>query len=342
MATEAQVEANRANAQKSTGPRTPEGRETASQNALKHGLFARETVIRGEDEDEFEMFRLQLLQQLTPDSPLEEVLGERVVDLSWRLKRAAKDQSEAFAALYEKYVTEHPEPQAPSGSGTSPGVAGASARGAEGVPPSNRGPEALAPRGQACPEPCERDARDTDTAAAPPGMIGRMILEDFSHNGVLERLLRYERRIENSLLRTLKEMRGVFDQRQKAAQETANTLARWKEEDWEAKKARMFAPRPPVAVSPGPAGGMTNIPRAEVSRLDPIPSWRDAGAAQEGLPKDEPCKTNPISEGVSSLERQAVSESCKTNPISGEVSSVKCPVLSGESALGTSNSKLGT
>ncbi len=321
MATEAQVEANRANAQKSTGPRTPEGKETASQNALKHGLFARETVIRGEDEDEFEMFRLQLLQQLTPDSPLEEVLGERVVDLSWRLKRAAKDQSEAFAALYEKYVTEHPEPQAPSGSGTSPGVAGASARGAEGVPPSNRGPEALAPRGQACPEPCERDARDTDTAAAPPGMIGRMILEDFSHNGVLERLLRYERRIENSLLRTLKEMRGVFDQRQKAAQETANTLARWKEEDWEAKKARMFAPRPPVAVSPGPAGGMTNIPRAEVSRLDPIPSWRDAGAAQEGLPKDEPCKTNPIS---------------------GEVSSVKCPVLSGESALGTSNSKLGT
>jgi hypothetical protein len=45
MATEAQIEANRANAQKSTGPRTPEGKEKAAQNALKHGLLAREAVV---------------------------------------------------------------------------------------------------------------------------------------------------------------------------------------------------------------------------------------------------------------------------------------------------------
>jgi hypothetical protein len=61
MATEAQIEANRANAQKSTGPRTPEGKETAAPNALKHGLFARETVIRGEKEEEFEEYRDNLL-----------------------------------------------------------------------------------------------------------------------------------------------------------------------------------------------------------------------------------------------------------------------------------------
>ncbi len=241
-------------------------------------------------------------------SPLEEVLGERVVDLSWRLKRAARDQSDAFAALYEKYVAEHAaEPEAGSGSGTSPGVAGASARGAEGVPPSNRGPEALGTRGQ--------DARDTDTAAAPPGMIGRMILEDFSQNGVLERLLRYERRIENSLLRTLKEMRAVFDQRQKAAQETASILARWKEEDREAKKARMFAPRPPVAVSPGPAGPTTNIPKTEAPHPGAIPSRQDAGPAPEGPLANEPCKTKPVSGEVSSVKDQVSSGTCKTNPI---------------------------
>jgi len=133
-------------------------------------------------------------------------------------------------------------------------------------------------------------------------MIGRMILEDFSHNGVLERLLRYERRIENSLLRTLKEIRGVFDQRQKAAQETSNILARWKEEDWEAKKARMFAPRPRPKVSPGPAGGMTDTPKADLPDSGAMPSRQDAGPAPEEPPEDETCKTNPISEEDPSVE----------------------------------------
>ncbi len=47
MTTEAQVAANRLNAQKSTGPRTPEGKGVVSQNAVKHGLLAREGVLRG-------------------------------------------------------------------------------------------------------------------------------------------------------------------------------------------------------------------------------------------------------------------------------------------------------
>jgi hypothetical protein len=44
MASEAEIAANRANAPKSTGPRTPEGKEKASQDALQPGLFAREGV----------------------------------------------------------------------------------------------------------------------------------------------------------------------------------------------------------------------------------------------------------------------------------------------------------
>ncbi len=45
MATEAQTNANRANSQKSTGPRTAEGKAAVSQNAVKHGLFGHEAVI---------------------------------------------------------------------------------------------------------------------------------------------------------------------------------------------------------------------------------------------------------------------------------------------------------
>ena len=45
MSTEAQIQANRRNCQKSTGPRTPKGKAIVSRNALKHGLLARHNVI---------------------------------------------------------------------------------------------------------------------------------------------------------------------------------------------------------------------------------------------------------------------------------------------------------
>ena len=78
-----------------------------------------------------------------------------------------------------------------------------------------------------------------------------MILEDFTHEAVLDRLLRYERRIESSLYRTLNELRRVHDQLQKAAQEEASIVERWRDEDWEAKKARAFARCRPPEVSEG-------------------------------------------------------------------------------------------
>ena len=47
MATKAQIKANRENAKKSTGPRTEEGKQRVSLNALKHGLLARDAVLPG-------------------------------------------------------------------------------------------------------------------------------------------------------------------------------------------------------------------------------------------------------------------------------------------------------
>ena len=102
MATQAQIQANRMNAQKSTGPRTAEGKAIASQNALKHGLLAQQTVIAGEDVGEFEFYRDELLGELAPAGATESVLAERVVSLSWRLRRAERAQNEAFDALLAK------------------------------------------------------------------------------------------------------------------------------------------------------------------------------------------------------------------------------------------------
>jgi len=102
MASAAQVLANRSNAQKSTGPRTPEGKATASQNAVKHGLLAEQVVIKGEDPAEFESYREGMLAELAPVGAVEEMLAERAVSLSWRLRRAERLQSAVFATVYRE------------------------------------------------------------------------------------------------------------------------------------------------------------------------------------------------------------------------------------------------
>jgi hypothetical protein len=53
MSSEKQIAANRANAQKSTGPRTPEGKAVVSLNSLTHGIRCSRVVLPGDDEAEF-------------------------------------------------------------------------------------------------------------------------------------------------------------------------------------------------------------------------------------------------------------------------------------------------
>jgi hypothetical protein len=79
--------ANRANAQLSTGPRTPAGKHIASQNATKHGLLARRLVVPGESVTELEHFAARLHAQLRPAGALQTVIVDRLIQLLWRLLR---------------------------------------------------------------------------------------------------------------------------------------------------------------------------------------------------------------------------------------------------------------
>ena len=88
MATESQIKANRKNAQKSTGPRTEEGKLAVSQNAMKHGLCSCKNVIRSESQLEYDVFYDEMIADLSPAGAMELMLAERIVNLSWRLKRA--------------------------------------------------------------------------------------------------------------------------------------------------------------------------------------------------------------------------------------------------------------
>jgi len=174
MSTEAQILANRRNAQKSTGPRTSEGKAAVSQNAVQHGLLTRHDVISSESQADFDLYREQMLAELAPVSPMESMLTERIVSLSWRLKRAGRIQNQAIDALNADNTSS----------------------------PLAKLTQSLffksADRPQAGP------ATSTSNLA-----LGRMAIKDFSRARVLDRLLMYERRIEHSLYKTLLEFQRL-------------------------------------------------------------------------------------------------------------------------------------
>ena len=87
MASEKQIDANRRNAQLSTGPKTPEGKAAVRLNALKHGLTAESAVIYGEEEADLEELRIAFLEQLQPAGPLETALVHQIVMAQWQLAR---------------------------------------------------------------------------------------------------------------------------------------------------------------------------------------------------------------------------------------------------------------
>jgi len=90
MTSEKQIEANRTNALKSTGPQTPEGKAKIAQNAVKHGLLAEHILIRDENREDYEAFRDIMAANLQPEGSVESLLVERIITAAWRLRRAVR------------------------------------------------------------------------------------------------------------------------------------------------------------------------------------------------------------------------------------------------------------
>ena len=89
MATTAQILANRQNAEKSSGPVTPEGRARVSRNATKLGLFSVANFVRPDERDIFNKFESVYLTELSPETLLEETLSREIIHAAWRLRRCA-------------------------------------------------------------------------------------------------------------------------------------------------------------------------------------------------------------------------------------------------------------
>ena len=172
MSTQAQTKANRQNSRKSTGPKTSQGKAVVSKNAVKHGLFAAEAVITGENQADYELYHDQYLAELAPVGMVESTFAERIISLSWRLRRAERMQNQSIEDMIERTVT-------------NPKVRDRRERNCydEGIRPGD-------PR------------FDPDHLA-----LGRIAASDWSYYRVLDRMLLYERRIESSMTKMMKELK---------------------------------------------------------------------------------------------------------------------------------------
>jgi hypothetical protein len=94
MTSENRIEANRINALKSTGPKTPEGKAASSQNAITHGLTAKKhLVIPGEDHDDYDRERQNFLDHCDASDPFQAALADRACNAHWKLQRIERGQN---------------------------------------------------------------------------------------------------------------------------------------------------------------------------------------------------------------------------------------------------------
>ncbi len=115
----ARLAANRANAQLSTGPITPAGKATVSQNRCRHGLTGTFMVLPWEREEDFKQLAADLRSEHQPSTPTEKLLVDRMAQHYWLMQRAISLQNFSFnleapdcdsqrdLALYLRYQTTH-------------------------------------------------------------------------------------------------------------------------------------------------------------------------------------------------------------------------------------------
>ena len=94
MSTLSQIEANRRNAAKSTGPRSVEGKASSRMNALQTGIHAESTIIIGEDSDDLTQLAQAFYQDHQPETAMECALLDNIIRDTWLLTRFSRIDAE--------------------------------------------------------------------------------------------------------------------------------------------------------------------------------------------------------------------------------------------------------
>ena len=105
-----QIEANRRNALKSTGPTTPEGKERSRCNAVRHGLTAETVIAALEDAEDYQAFEAAVIADYDAKSAVERELVLRLASVLWRLRRATGIESSLFESVTGEFHEREPRP----------------------------------------------------------------------------------------------------------------------------------------------------------------------------------------------------------------------------------------
>lgn len=111
MATKRQIEANRENARKSTGPRSATGKSVVARNAIYHGIFTQHPVLPGELAEAWDEHRAALVEAFSPADAVEALLVDRLALIFWRLRRVLQFEVAVSTAAQEREALPLPHPQ---------------------------------------------------------------------------------------------------------------------------------------------------------------------------------------------------------------------------------------
>ncbi len=206
MTSEKQTRANRQNALKSTGPKTPEGKAAVRHNAIKHGLLAEEVLLPGEDEAAFADLGERLRDELQPVGELENMLVNRIIGTSWRLRRIGRVEAGIFAWEHYGELAEQAQQEAQASGGQDSGD------GPERDPHSGflKQPSPIKivdPRKyqEHLSEAAQMKARQNKGTAP----LGRTFIRDADGANAFSKLSRYETAIERSHYKALHELQRL-------------------------------------------------------------------------------------------------------------------------------------
>ncbi len=104
MSSQAQVAANQANAQLSTGPKSPEGKAKSSRNALKTGLTGRTIMLAKDQAEIYEHHILNYALQFNPQGARENELVQSIADCRWRLGSIPCLESALYARGFHEFA----------------------------------------------------------------------------------------------------------------------------------------------------------------------------------------------------------------------------------------------
>jgi hypothetical protein len=198
MATIKQIEANRRNALRGTGPNTAEGKATVALNAMKHGLLSRELLLPGENGVAFAELAENLRAQLAPVGALESLLVDQVIAAVWRLRRLIRVETGLFAFRYYQALADRTRVEAQRYTRTEGGINALLA---------SLNDEKTIVTDDAKYETALQQVREAE--ALRDGMVPSLGRAFAADNAIFAMLSRYETSIERSLFRALHELQHL-------------------------------------------------------------------------------------------------------------------------------------